>query len=56
MQQEYCNVTATLVRAMKEIFRDMIFQNVMIWIDDIVISSTTYKEHVQAFRRVPQRL
>ena len=56
MQQGDCNAPATMVRAMNEIFRDMIYKDLMIYIDDIIISSTNYKQHVEALRQVPQRL
>ena len=45
-----------MVRAMNEIFRGMIFKDRIIYIDDIIISSATYKEHVEALRRALQRL
>ena len=51
MQQGDCNAPPTMVRAMNEIFRDMIFKDLIIYIDDIIISSATYKEHVEALRR-----
>ena len=41
---------------MNEIFRDMTFKDLIIYIDDIIISSETYKEHAEALRRVLQRL
>ena len=56
MQQGDSNAPATMVSAMNEIFRYMIFKNLIIYIDDIIISSATYKEHVEALRRVLQRL
>ena len=56
MQQGNCNAPTTMVRAMNEIFRDMIFKDLIIYIDDITISSANYKEHVEALRRVLQLL
>ena len=56
MQQGDCNAPATMVGVMNEIFRDMIFKDLIIYIDDIIISSATYKEHAEALRRVLQRL
>ena len=41
---------------MNEIYRDMIFKDLIIYIDDIIISSTSYKEYVEARRRVLQHL
>ena len=52
MHQGDCNAAATMVRAMNEIFGDMIFKDLIIYIDDIIISSATYKKHVEALRRV----
>ena len=45
-----------MVRAMNEIFQDIIFQDLIIYIDDIIISSATYKEHVETLRRDLQHL
>ena len=56
MQRGDCNGLATMVRAMNEIFQDMIFKDLIIYIDDIIISSATYKKHVEALRRALQRL
>ena len=56
MQQGDCNAPATMVRAMNEIFPDMICKDLIIYIDDILISSANYKEHVEALPRVLQRL
>ena len=56
MHQRDCNVPATIVYAINGIFRDMIFKDLIIYIDDIIISSVTYKEHLEAFRRGLLRL
>ena len=56
MQQGDCNAPATMVRAINEIFRHMIFQDLIIYIDNIIISSANYKELVEALRRVLQCL
>ena len=56
MQQGACNAAATMVRVMNEIFRDMKLKDLIIYIDDVIISSPNYKEHVEALRRVLQRL
>ena len=56
MQQGDCNVPAIMVRAMNEFFQDMIFKDLIIYIDDIIISSATYKEHVEGLRKALQRL
>jgi len=45
-----------MVRAMHEIFKDMVFEDLVIYIDDIIIFSDTYDEHVATLRKVLQRL
>jgi len=56
MQQGDRNAPATMVRAMHEIFKDMVFKDLVIYIDDIIIFSDTYDEHVATLRKVLQRL
>ena len=56
MQQVDYTVPATMAQAMNEIFPDIIFKDLIIYIDDIIIPSSTYKEHVAALRRVVQGL
>jgi len=56
MQQGVRNAPATMVRAMYEIFKDMVFKDLVIYIDDIIIFSDTYDEHVATLRKVLQRL
>ena len=56
MQQGDRNASATMVRAMYEIFKDMVFTDLVIYIDDIIIYSDTYDEHVAILRKVLQRL
>jgi len=41
---------------MYEIFKDMVFKDLVIYIDDIIIFSDTYDEHVATLRKVLQRL
>jgi len=41
MQQGDRNPPATMVRAMYEIFKDMVFKDLVIYIDDIIIFSDT---------------
>jgi len=41
---------------MYEIFKDMVFKDLVIYIDDIIIFSDTYDEHVAILRKVLQRL
>jgi len=56
VQQGDRNSPATMVRALYEIFKDMVFKDLIIYIDDIIIFSDTYDEHVATLRKVPQRL
>ena len=56
MQQGDCNAPATMVRRMHGIFQDMIFKDLIIYMDDIIFFSATYKEHVEALARVSQCL
>ena len=41
---------------MNEIFRDMIYKNLINYIDDIMILSKNYKQHVETLREVLQGL
>jgi len=56
MQQGDLNAPATMQRAMYEIFKDMVFKDLVIYIDDIIIFSDTCDEHVATLRKVLQRL
>ena len=56
MQQGDRNAPANMVRAMYEIFKDMVFKDLVIYIDDIIIFWDTYDEHVATLRMVLQRL
>jgi len=56
MQQGDRNAPATTVRAMYEIFKDMVFKDLVIYIDDNIIFSDTYDEHIATLRKVLQRL
>jgi len=52
MQQVDRNAPATMVRAMYEIFKGMVFKDLVIYIDDIILFSDTYNEHVATLRKV----
>jgi len=56
MQQGERNTPATMGKAMYEIFKDMVFKDLVIHIDNIIIFSDTYDEHVATLRKVLQRL
>jgi len=49
MPQGDRNSAATMVLVMYEIFRDMVFKDLVIYIDDIIIFSDTYDEHLATF-------
>ena len=48
MQQDHCNVPATIMRAMNMLFRNI--KNLMISLHDILIANYTDKEHVYTIR------
>ena len=48
MEQGASNAPTTMVRAMNEIFRDIIYMPLIIYIDDIIISSRNYKQYIEA--------
>ena len=56
LQQDDRNSPATIVQAKYKIFKDMVFKDLFIYIDDIVIFSDTYEEHVATLRKVIQWL
>jgi len=56
IQQGDRNAPDTMVRAMYEIFTDMVFMDFVIYIDNIIIFSDTYDKHVATLRKVLQRL
>jgi len=54
MPQGDRNPPATMVRAMCEIFKDMVFKDLVIYIDDIIIFSDTYDKDIATLRKVLQ--
>ena len=56
MSQEDCNATGTTMEAILEIFKNMVHQCLVIYIDDIIIYSGTHEEHVRDWRKVLQGL
>lgn len=56
MQHGDCNTPARMVGAMNDIFWDMIYKDLIIYIDDIIISSKNYKQDVEALRKILQHL
>ena len=56
MLQEDCNTSGTMMEAMLDIFHDMVYQCLVIPIDDIIIYSITNEQHVRELKEVLQRL
>ena len=50
MQQGDCNATATMMRAMHFLFSNI--QDLMIYLDDILIANHSYEEHINTIRAV----
>ncbi|GBG92376.1 hypothetical protein CBR_g55284 [Chara braunii] len=50
------NVPATFQRAMNDIFRDILEQYVLVYLDDILVYSRTLEEHLRHLRDVLDRL
>ena len=51
-----CNTPGTMMEAMLDIFKDMAYQCLVIYIDNIIIYSKTYEEHVRDLKKVLQRV
>ena len=56
MQQGDRNALATIVRAMNDIFKDMLYNGLAIYINDLIIYTKTYEKHVALLRKVLQCL
>ena len=54
MQQDDRNDPATMVRAMYEIFKDIVIKDLVIYIHDIIFFSDSYDEHLATLRKVLQ--
>ena len=52
MSQGDCNAPGTMMKAMLDIFKDMVYQYLVIYIDDIIIYSRTHEEHVRDLKKV----
>ena len=50
------DATGSMMEAMLDIFKDLVYQCLMIYIDNTIIYSRTYKEHVTQLKKVLQRL
>ena len=51
-----CNVPGTFQRLMERIFGDQNFQSLLIYLDDIVIFSSSFEAHLQRLKLVLSRL
>ena len=47
MQQGDCNALATIMRVMQDLLRSELHRGVAVYLDDILIGSQTYEEHVR---------
>jgi len=56
MQQNNRNAPATIVQAIYEIIKEMVFKDLVIYIDDIIIFWDTHDEHVATLCQVLQGL
>ena len=56
MSQGACNAPGTMIEAMHDILKDMVYQCLVIYLDDIIIYSKTYEEHVRDLKKVLQEL
>jgi len=56
MQQGDGNAPTTMIQPRYEIFKDMVFKDLIIYIDDIIIFSDANEEHVATLRKVQQGL
>ena len=56
MSQGDCNAPGTVMEAILDIFKDVIYQCYVIYIDDVIIYSETYEEHVRDLKKVLQQL
>ena len=50
------NAPSTFQRAMNNIFRSILYKYVLVYLDDIIIYSETYEEHLQHLREVLKRV
>ena len=56
MSQGDCNATGTTMEAMLDIFKDLAYQCLINYINNIIIYSRTYEEHVRHLKKVLQGL
>lgn len=51
-----CNAPATFQRLMQTIMSDLVFQMVLVYLDDLLVYSSTFEEHLVRLETVLQRL
>ena len=56
MSQGDCNAPSTMMEAMLDIFKNMVYQYLVIYINNIIIYSRTYEEHERDLKKVLQQL
>ena len=56
MSQGDCNVPGTIMEAMLAIFKEVVYQCLVIYIDGIIIYSRTHEEHIRDLKKVLQQL
>ena len=56
MPMGLCNSPANFQRLMQHIFNDLVFQILLIYLDDLIIYSSTLEEHVERLEKTVMRL
>ena len=56
MPFELCNVPATFQRTMDKVLKDIKDQFIMVYLDDVIIYSKTFEEHLQYIKEVMERI
>ena len=56
MSQRDCNAPGIMMEAMLDIFKDVVYQCLVIYINNFIIYSWTYEEHVRELKKVLQGL
>lgn len=51
-----CNAPSTFQRLMERVFGDQRFQSLLLYLDDIVIFSSSFEQHLQSLEMVLERL
>jgi len=50
------NATATFQRCMNNLLADLIYKNFLVYMDDIIVYSTSLEEHIMSLRKVFSKL